>query len=183
MKVYPEIIKVQGFCEYKSKTKNVVIFTKEVNDDLLFIITWNGDTNRVSVHRWQNNNNSDISFEMVTKLFLVKCSLQMELNNFNFTEDDPSVVFDGEIKNIIQLFKLFVDVNIMDNDVNIPNNIDENFFNDEYEYDEMTFDLTSKMLISMFNGQEEYEKSKKIWNHYLAIRDKNNWTNTFCEII
>lgn len=182
MKVYPEIIKVQGFCEYKSKTKNVVIFTKEIND-ILFIVTWNGDTNYMSVHRWKDNNESGISFEVVTKLFLVKCSFQMELNDFNFTKDDPAVIFEGEVKNILQLFKLFSDVQIMGNDVNIPHNINENFFNDGYEYDEMTFDLTSKMLISMYNEQEEYEKSKMIWNHYVETREKNKWNNSFCEII
>jgi hypothetical protein len=38
------------------------------------------------------------------------------------------------------------------------------------------------MLVNLFNEFEDYEKSSKVWNHYIKVKEEKNWTNSTLEI-
>jgi len=136
----------------------------------------------LSIHKYPNMSDKD-ACKLVFNLLSVKLSIQTENYDYDFAKDDPSAVFMGKVENVLKLFAIFRDFGVVRDTISIPSGYHNEFINSNYKYDEETFDLMSKMLITIYNSEEQFEKSKQVWEHYNKVRKEKNWVNEYCEII
>jgi len=182
MRVTNNIILMQGFIvSMKSNKNDLYLFSKVIDNDFYFV-SWLDNSQSMSIHKYPNMNDRDMC-KLVFNLLSVKLSLQLENNDYDFAKDDPSAVFMGKVENVLKLFAIFKNFGVIRDSILLPNDFHNEFINSNYMYDEKTFGLMSKMLISMYNSEEEFEKSKQIWEHYNKVKKEKNWVNQYFEIV
>jgi hypothetical protein len=173
MKVTREIIACQDFdSEYAHKGGKFIIYTKKIEHKFC-VVFWVDESNILGIHHFPGINDDKDKCDIVSKLIAIKMLLKVNNNDLKPDDDDPSMVFFGEISHVGVLLKVFADYGVVSNGLlSLPRDIDEKFIHSDYEYDEETFELFSKMLITIFNDYEDYEKSSKVWKHYKKVKEE-----------
>jgi len=183
MKVTREILSCQGFDnEMGDKTGKFVLYSKVV-DEKFCIVSWVDEMDTLAIQFFPNIADEPDRCEMVKKLVAIKMLLKVHNNDWKPDGEDPSIVFFGKIPHMVALFSVLVEYGVvMNGAISVPKDIDEMFLNSDFNYDEETFEMFSKMLVNLFNEFEDYEKSSKVWNHYIKVKEEKNWTNSSLEI-
>jgi hypothetical protein len=184
MKVTRDIIACQNFeNEFADKNGKFIIYTKK-SDDKFCVVFWIDEENILGIHHFPSIGDDSDKCEIVSKLIAIKMLLKVGNNDLKPDNDDKSLVFFGIIPHVGVLLKVFVDYGVVSDGVlALPNDIDERFIQSDFDYDEKTFELFSKMLLNVFNEYEDYEKSSKVWKHYTEVKQQKNWVNECIETI
>ncbi len=183
MKVTREIISCQEFDnEMGDKSGKFVLYSKVI-DEKFCIVSWVDEMNTLAIQFFPNIADEPGKCEMVKKMVALKMLLKVHNNDWKPDNEDPSMVFFGKIPHVIGLFSVLIEYGVVTNGaIAVPKDIDEMFINSDFNYDEETFEMFSKMLVNLFNEFEDYEKSSKVWNHYIKVKEQKNWTNSSLEI-